>query len=117
MEVVVVEVEEEDDDSNNYDSDNTDNDNDNNTTSNVSSVISIVGNNMYVSSGRGNNVYNHERNAYFRKLVLKYQLEYKKSPKQQKRTFTNIIVDDIKTRNLPGRFIRQDKDTKLWWNI
>mmetsp|Transcript_13475 Transcript_13475/g.15101 ORF Transcript_13475/g.15101 Transcript_13475/m.15101 type:complete len:554 (+) Transcript_13475:63-1724(+) len=70
-----------------------------------------------VLSGRGNFVNYHDGNEYFRKLVQKYKLEYVKSPKQQKGKFSKIIVDDIKARNPPGRFLRLDKDTKLWWNI
>lgn len=70
-----------------------------------------------VLSGRGNFVNYHDGNEYFRKLVQKHKLEYVKSPKQQKGKFSKIIVDDIKARNPPGRFLRQDKHSKLWLNI
>ena len=40
-----------------------------------------------------------------------------KCPKQQKGKFSKLIVDEVKARNPPGRFLKQDKDTKLWYDI
>lgn len=70
-----------------------------------------------VLSGRGNFVNYHDGNEYFRKLVRKHKLEYVNCPKQQKGKFSKLIVDEIKARNPPGRFLKQDKDTKLWYDI
>lgn len=70
-----------------------------------------------VLSGRGNFVNYHDGNEYFRKLVRKHKLDYVNCPKQQKGKFSKLIVDEIKARNPPGRFLKQDKDTKLWYDI
>ena len=70
-----------------------------------------------VLSGRGNYVNYHDGNEYFRKLVRKHKLEYVNCPKQQKGKFSKMIVDEIKERNPSGRFLKQDKDTKLWYDI
>lgn len=70
-----------------------------------------------VLSGRGNYVNYHDGNEYFRKLVRKHKLEYVNCPKQQKGKFSKMIVDEIKGRNPPGRFLKQNKDSKLWYDI
>ena len=70
-----------------------------------------------VLSGRGNFVNYHDGNEYFRKLVRKHKLEYVNCPKQQKGKFSKLIVDEIKARNPPGRFLKQSKDSKLWYDI
>lgn len=70
-----------------------------------------------VLSGRGNFVNYHDGNEYFRKLVRKHKLEYVNCPKQQKGKFSKLIVDEIKARNPPGRFLKQEKDSKLWYDI
>lgn len=59
----------------------------------------------------------HDGNEYFRKLVRKHKLEYVNCPKQQKGKFSKLIVDEIKARNPPGRFLKQSKDSKLWYDI
>ena len=38
-------------------------------------------------------------------------------PKPQKGKFSQLIVDEIKNRSPPGRFLKQDPDTKLWYDI
>lgn len=70
-----------------------------------------------VLSGRGNFVNYHAGNEHFRALVRKHKLEYVKCPKPQKGKFSRIIVDEIKSRNPPGRFLKQDAQTKLWYDI
>eukprot|EP00537_Pseudo-nitzschia_pungens_P010946 CAMPEP_0172393320 /NCGR_PEP_ID=MMETSP1061-20121228/9212_1 /TAXON_ID=37318 /ORGANISM="Pseudo-nitzschia pungens, Strain cf. pungens" /LENGTH=598 /DNA_ID=CAMNT_0013124357 /DNA_START=18 /DNA_END=1814 /DNA_ORIENTATION=- len=70
-----------------------------------------------VLSGRGNFVNYHDGNEHFRKLVRKYKLEYVNCPKQQKGKFSKLIVDAIRARDPPGRFLKQDKDSKLWYDI
>ena len=70
-----------------------------------------------VLSGRGNFVNYHCGNEYFRKLVRKYKLDYVQSSKQQKGTFSKLIVDTINARRPPGRFLKQDNETKLWYDI
>lgn len=70
-----------------------------------------------VLSGRGNFVNYHAGNEHFRALVRKHKLEYVKCPKPQKGKFSRMIVDEIKNRNPPGRFLKQDASTKLWYDI
>mmetsp|Transcript_11313 Transcript_11313/g.32492 ORF Transcript_11313/g.32492 Transcript_11313/m.32492 type:complete len:169 (+) Transcript_11313:113-619(+) len=70
-----------------------------------------------VLSGRGNFVNYHAGNEHFRALVRKHKLEYVKCPKPQKGKFSRMIVDEIKNRHPPGRFLKQDGATKLWYDI
>eukprot|EP00934_Nitzschia_sp_Nitz4_P009059 Nitzschia sp. Nitz4//scaffold1_size375055//193015//194731//NITZ4_000277-RA/size375055-processed-gene-0.440-mRNA-1//-1//CDS//3329541048//9049//frame0 len=70
-----------------------------------------------VLSGRGNFVNYHAGNEHFRALVRKHKLEYVKCPKPQKGKFSRMIVDEIKARKPPGRFLKQDAQTKLWYDI
>jgi hypothetical protein len=70
-----------------------------------------------VLSGRGNFVNYHPGNEHFRTLVRKYKLEYVQCPKPQKGKFSKVIYDEIKARNPPGRFLKQDNSSKLWFDI
>lgn len=70
-----------------------------------------------VLSGRGNFVNYHAGNEYFRALVRKHKVAYVACPKPQKGKFSQLILDEIKCRNPPGRFLKQDPKTKLWYDI
>lgn len=70
-----------------------------------------------VLSGRGNFVNYHAGNEHFRALVRKYKLAYVACPKPQKGKFSKMIVDEIRALNPPGRFLKQDPTTKLWYDI
>jgi len=70
-----------------------------------------------VLSGRGNFVNYHAGNEHFRSLVRKHKVAYVACPKPQKGKFSQMIVDEIKARNPPGRFLKQDAKTKLWYDI
>lgn len=70
-----------------------------------------------VLSGRGNFVNYHAGNEHFRALVRKHKVAYVACPKPQKGKFSQMIVDEIKRRNPPGRFLKQDPKTKLWYDI
>lgn len=70
-----------------------------------------------VLSGRGNFVNYHTGNEHFRALVRKHKLEYVRCPKPQKGKFSRMIVDEIKSMDPPGRFLKQDAKTKLWYDI
>mmetsp|Transcript_13240 Transcript_13240/g.31767 ORF Transcript_13240/g.31767 Transcript_13240/m.31767 type:complete len:331 (+) Transcript_13240:103-1095(+) len=70
-----------------------------------------------VLSGRGNFVNYHAGNEHFRALVRKHKVDYVQCPKPQKGKFSKMIVDEIKNRNPPGRFLKQDAATKLWYDI
>jgi len=70
-----------------------------------------------VLSGRGNFVNYHPGNEHFRSLVQKQKAAYVNCSKQQKGKFSQLIVDQIRSQNPPGRFLKQDSETKLWNDI
>jgi hypothetical protein len=70
-----------------------------------------------VLSGRGNFVNYHAGNEHFRALVRKHKVAYVACPKPQKSKFSRMIVEEIRNRNPPGRFLKQDNSTKLWYDI
>ena len=59
----------------------------------------------------------HAGNEHFRGLVRKHKVAYVACPKPQKGKFSRMIVDEIRSRNPPGRFLKQDPGTKLWYDI
>ena len=70
-----------------------------------------------VLSGRGNFVNYHAGNEHFRALVRKHKVAYLACPKPQKGQFSRMIVDEIRLLDPPGRFLKQDKVTQLWYDI
>jgi hypothetical protein len=68
-----------------------------------------------VLSGRGNFVNYHVGNENFRALVRKHKVAYVACPKPQKGKFSKMIVDEVRALNPPGRFLKQDEVTKLWY--
>lgn len=70
-----------------------------------------------VLSGRGNFVNYHPGNEHFRLLVRKNKVAYVACPKPQKGHFSRLIYDEIKKRNPPGRFLKQNPTTKQWHDI
>ena len=70
-----------------------------------------------ILSGRGNFVNYHAGNEHFRALVRKHKVAYVACPKSQKGKYSQMIVDEIKQLDPPGRFLKQDDATKLWYDI
>jgi hypothetical protein len=70
-----------------------------------------------VISGRGKSVNRHPGNEHFRSLVKSYKEEYVAVPKSQKKLYSKIIYDEIRSMNPPGRFLKQDPATKLWSDV
>jgi len=70
-----------------------------------------------VLSGRGNFVNHHTGNENFRKLVKFHKKAYVACPKAQKAIYSKIIYDEIRAMSPPGRFLKQDPQTKLWSTI
>ena len=70
-----------------------------------------------VLSGRGNFVNYHPGNEHFRSLVRKHKHAYVQCPKPMKSKYSRLIVDSIKARDPPGRFLKQDAGSKLWYDI
>lgn len=70
-----------------------------------------------VLSGRGNFVNHHPGNEYFRNLVKMHKVSYVATPKSQKPKFSRMIYEAIRAQDPPGRFLKQDETTKLWYEI
>jgi len=72
-----------------------------------------------VISGRGNEAkaYNHPGNMYFRHLVKERRLEYVASQKRDKPAFAKEIVRCVSHQKPPGRFMKVDKESGLWFDI
>lgn len=70
-----------------------------------------------VLSGRGNFVNYHEGNRNFRAIVKNYKEDYVACTKSHKPKFAKIVVDQIQSLDPPGRFLKQDSVTKLWYDI
>jgi hypothetical protein len=70
-----------------------------------------------ILSGRGNFVNFHPGNERFRAAVRKHKVQYVAAAKCMKPKFAEMILDEIKLWNPPGRFLRQDDTTKLWYDI
>jgi len=72
-----------------------------------------------VLSGRGGRINNHSGNLYYRTLVNKHKHKYidKHTRKLDKVKIASHIVMLIRTAYPPGRFLKQDTDTKYWKEI
>lgn len=63
---------------------------------------------------RGYGVQYHAGNIFYRDLVEMYRNEYVVAPKSKKRHYCKLIFDQLKNRNPPSRFLKQNKKTKIW---
>ena len=71
-----------------------------------------------VLCGRGGNINTHPGNEAFRNFVEKRKKVYLTSRfKREKRIITDSIIEDIKRRDPPGRFLSQNPKSKLWFDI
>jgi len=70
-----------------------------------------------VLCGRGNHVNCHPGNEYYRSLVKQHLAEYALTPKTDKPRIAGIIYTQIRLRDPPGRFLKQDPESKLWHEI
>jgi len=70
-----------------------------------------------VLSGRGHIINYHPGNEHFRKLVNKSKVPYVASSKLSKAAFAEKIVHEIRSQDPPGRFLKQNPRTKLWFDI
>ena len=70
-----------------------------------------------VLSGRGGNVNSHPGNKRFRDYVFAQRNLYAATPRNRKPAFAKLIVNTIRNLDPPGRFLMQDKETKLWYDI
>lgn len=71
-----------------------------------------------VLCGRGNSINFHAGNEFFRSLVKGCEKDYATSPKQEKKRFSTMIVEEIRSRIPPGRFLKQKSNkTGEWYDI
>eukprot|EP00586_Coscinodiscus_wailesii_P014484 CAMPEP_0172520118 /NCGR_PEP_ID=MMETSP1066-20121228/291815_1 /TAXON_ID=671091 /ORGANISM="Coscinodiscus wailesii, Strain CCMP2513" /LENGTH=207 /DNA_ID=CAMNT_0013302821 /DNA_START=33 /DNA_END=656 /DNA_ORIENTATION=+ len=70
-----------------------------------------------VLCARGNFANNHCGNKYYHDLIKKNERDCALAPKKEKRIFAKQIVDDIRRRSPSGRFLKQDCNTKAWYEI
>ena len=64
--------------------------------------------------GRGNGANQHPGNVYFRELVQRFKYRYIHTPSSEKKFITKHIINEIRKRNPPGRFLKQNPESDLW---
>ena len=67
-----------------------------------------------VLGGRGNSSNMHPGNIMFRDLVMQDHAKYSLASNAEKKNIASQIIDTIKNKNPPGRFLTQDKETGAW---
>jgi hypothetical protein len=72
-----------------------------------------------VLCGRGGRVNSHAGNIQFREIIATLKKEYlaKTTKKLEKAPIASKIVNDIRSMEPPGRFLKEDPDTGLWFDI
>jgi hypothetical protein len=70
-----------------------------------------------VISGRGNATNNHGGNKWYLELVEKQKPNYTAANKREKSTVAMGVVQLVRTRDPPGRFLKQDEKTGDWLDI
>jgi hypothetical protein len=68
-----------------------------------------------VLSGRGGGVNRHAGNEFYRVLIRTYKVPYSVSPRKDKAQVPQLIIDAIRQRSPPGRFLLQDPTNKNVW--
>ena len=56
-------------------------------------------------------------NKRFRDVVALHRPDYVRAPKVQKPSVARVIVRAIRNGDPPGRFLKKDKNTGLWYDI
>jgi hypothetical protein len=72
-----------------------------------------------VLCGRGGRINAHEGNVQFRDIVQANKKEYlaKTTKKLEKAHIAARIVEHIRTMNPPGRFLKEDSESGMWYDI
>mmetsp|Transcript_2788 Transcript_2788/g.4174 ORF Transcript_2788/g.4174 Transcript_2788/m.4174 type:complete len:556 (+) Transcript_2788:333-2000(+) len=72
-----------------------------------------------VLCGRGGRINAHDGNVQFREIVVEHKKEYlsKSTKKLEKAHIAARIIQQIRTMDPPGRFLKEDSDTGLWFDI
>lgn len=67
--------------------------------------------------GRGGLTNHHKGNKRFRDIVALHRPDYVRAPKIQKPSVARVIVRAIRNGDPPGRFLRRDNKSGLWYDI
>lgn len=67
--------------------------------------------------GRGGLTNHHKGNKRFRDIVTLHRPDYVRAAKIQKPSVARVIVRAIRNGDPPGRFLKKDKKTGLWYDI
>ncbi len=67
--------------------------------------------------GRGGGTNNHPGNLNYRRIIDSYKPSYSKSPKREKLRYSCRVVDQIRNQDPPGRFLKKDAATGLYYDI
>eukprot|EP00980_Cylindrotheca_fusiformis_P017897 scaffold5682_cov140-Cylindrotheca_fusiformis.AAC.8 len=67
--------------------------------------------------GRGGLTNHHKGNKRFRDIVALHRPDYVRAPKIQKPSVARVIVRAIRNGDPPGRFLKKDSKTGLWYDI
>lgn len=67
--------------------------------------------------GRGGLTNHHKGNKRFRDVVALHRPDYVRAPKIQKPSVARVIVRAIRNGDPPGRFLKKDHKTGLWYDI
>jgi hypothetical protein len=72
-----------------------------------------------VLCGRGGRINSHEGNIRFRDIIQQNKKEYldPRTKKLEKAHIAKRIVDEIRTKNPPGRFLKEDSSDGYFWDI
>jgi len=72
-----------------------------------------------VLCGRGGRINAHDGNVQFREIIVKHKKEYlsKATKKLDKAHIAARIIQEIRTLHPPGRFLKEDSSTGMWWDI
>mmetsp|Transcript_24930 Transcript_24930/g.58068 ORF Transcript_24930/g.58068 Transcript_24930/m.58068 type:complete len:555 (+) Transcript_24930:3-1667(+) len=72
-----------------------------------------------VLCGRGGRINAHEGNVQFREIVNTHKKEYlaKSTKKLEKAHIAARIVEQVRSMDPPGRFLKEDSDTGMWFDV
>jgi len=70
-----------------------------------------------VLCGRGGETNHHPGNVQYRNLVKKHQIEYLAAKRRDKPLIARLIVDTVRSRTPPGRFLKKDNATGTWRDV
>ncbi|KAL3910883.1 MAG: hypothetical protein SGILL_007510, partial [Bacillariaceae sp.] len=72
-----------------------------------------------VLCGRGGRINSHAGNVQFREIIHSRKKEYlaPTTKKLEKAHIAAAVVNDIRGMDPPGRFLKEDRDTGLWFDI